>query len=73
MKFAFNRYKAEVGTIQEMILTNAEASWPHPIHMHVNHMQVGVFRRIEMDLLLHYNMIETRYIYTQTYSGVSNQ
>lgn len=34
------RYKAEVGTIQEMILTNTEVDDSHPIHMHINHMQV---------------------------------
>jgi len=34
------RYKAEVGTIQEMILTNVEWEDSHPIHMHINHMQV---------------------------------
>jgi len=34
------RYKAEVGTIQEMILTNLEVDDSHPIHMHINHMQV---------------------------------
>merc|ERR1712136_552598 len=34
------RYKAEVGTIQEMILTNTQFEESHPIHMHINHMQV---------------------------------
>lgn len=34
------RYKAEVGTIQEMILTNTEVDDSHPMHMHINHMQV---------------------------------
>jgi len=36
----YYRYKAEVGTIQEMILTNSEPLFAHPVHMHINHMQV---------------------------------
>lgn len=34
------RYKMEVGTIQELIFTNPEWVLSHPMHMHVNHMQV---------------------------------
>jgi len=36
----YYRYKMEVGTIQELIFTNPEAALSHPMHMHVNHMQV---------------------------------
>ncbi|CAK8689527.1 unnamed protein product [Clavelina lepadiformis] len=34
------RYKARVNTIQEWHLVNTEYVTSHPIHMHVNHMQV---------------------------------
>lgn len=34
------RYKAEVDTVQEIIFTNPEWAMSHPMHMHVNKMQV---------------------------------
>jgi len=34
------RYKAEVDTVQEIIFTNTEFVMSHPMHMHVNKMQV---------------------------------
>nr|XP_018667701.1 putative multicopper oxidase GMC1 isoform X1 [Ciona intestinalis] len=36
----YYRYRAEVDTVQEWYFTNTEIFTSHPIHMHVNHVQV---------------------------------
>jgi len=39
------RYKAEVDTVQEIIFTNTEFVMSHPMHMHVNKMQVVSYNK----------------------------